>query len=75
MSEQTETKTFWHIREIGTGESVEAVEVRPGMSDREEERLLRGMLLNLDTERFYVDTRAVTGDARAAAVPQEARRD
>lgn len=54
MSEQTETKMFWHIREIDTGKSVKAVEVRPDMSDREEERLLRGMLLNLDAEMFYV---------------------
>lgn len=44
MSEQTETKMFWHIREIGTGESVEAVEVRPGMSDREERHLMADTL-------------------------------
>lgn len=51
----TEKKT-WHIREIETGESVESIEVDADMSDRQEERLLRGMLTNMNRDKFYVDT-------------------
>lgn len=55
MTESAQKKT-WHIREIETGESVESIEVDADMSDRQEERLLRGMLTNMNREKFYVDT-------------------
>lgn len=49
-------KKTWHIREIETGESIDTIEVDANMSDRQEEKLLRGMLTNMDRDRFYVDT-------------------
>lgn len=48
----TEKKT-WHVREIGTGNSIDTIEVEASMSDRQEERLLRGMLTNMNREQFY----------------------
>lgn len=57
MSETTpERVKLWHIREVSTGDSVEAVRIAPEMNDRQQERLLRGMLTNMDRTRFYVDT-------------------
>lgn len=49
-------KKTWHIREIETGKSIDTIEVEANMSDRQEEKLLRGMLTNMDRDRFYVDT-------------------
>lgn len=49
-------KKTWHIREIDSGESVHAIEVDEDMSERQEERLLRGMLTNMNRDKFYVDT-------------------
>lgn len=49
-------KKTWHIREIETGKSIDTIEVDANMSERQEERLLRGMLTNMDRDRFYVDT-------------------
>lgn len=49
-------KKTWHIREIETGKSIDTIEVGANMSERQEERLLRGMLTNMDRDRFYVDT-------------------
>lgn len=49
-------KKTWHIRETASGESVHSIEVDADMSDRQEERLLRGMLTNMNRDRFHVDT-------------------
>lgn len=57
----TEKKT-WHVREIDTGKSIDTIEVDASMSDRQEERLLRGMLTNMNREQFYVDTSATEDD-------------
>ena len=40
-------KKTWHVRDI---------EVNADMSDRQEEKLLRGLLTNMNREKFYVDT-------------------
>lgn len=62
MSETTpEPVKLWHIREVSTGASVETMRVAPDMDDRQQERLLRGMLTNMDRTRFYVDTTNDTG--------------
>ena len=50
-------KKTWHIRSIETGESIDTIEVSADMSERREEKLLRSILLRIDTERFYVDTK------------------
>lgn len=55
MAENAQKKT-WHIRDIDTGKSVRAIEVNADMSDRQEEKLLRGMLTNMNRDKFYVDT-------------------
>lgn len=49
-------KKTWHVREIDTGESIDTIEVNANMSDRQEEKLLRGMLTNMNRDKFYVDT-------------------
>ncbi len=41
------------IKEIATREIVERVDVT-GKSDRDIERITRGMLINMDRDRFYV---------------------
>lgn len=55
MPEKTARKT-WHIREIETGDSIDTIEVNANMSDRQEEKLLRGLLTNMNRDKFYVDT-------------------
>lgn len=51
----TDTKT-WHVRSFETGESVHEVTVSATLTERQEERTLRGLLRNMDRDRFYVDT-------------------
>lgn len=55
-------KKTWHIRDFETQESIKSIEVNANMSDRQEERLLRGMLANMNRDKFYVDT---SGDENA----------
>lgn len=49
-------KKTWHVREIETGKSIHEITVDANLSERQEERRLRGLLRNMDRAQFYVDT-------------------
>lgn len=61
--ESTET-TRLDVTEIETGEVVHSVDVR-GRSEREIERILMGMLVNADSDRYFI-AEATTPPGEAA---------
>ena len=61
-NETKPTTPCYVVREIATGGEVHRVEVSPGgisTGGRRDEKILRGMLINMDTDRFFVDTAEV----------------
>lgn len=44
-----------YVKELGTNRVVHTVEVSLPCSDRQQERLLYGMLANMNTDKYYVD--------------------
>ena len=55
-----------HVREISTRRVVHSVPWTGALSERLLERVVMGMLRNLDAERFYVDDREVKQAVRDA---------
>ena len=43
-----------YVKEISTGEVVKEIEVG-NPSERRAERIMRGMLINMNTDKYYVD--------------------
>lgn len=53
------SSVFLDVTELKTGKVVHSVEVRDA-SERKVEQVLRGMLINMDRERFVVGERRAT---------------
>ena len=52
-------KRYLNVVEIGTNKIVKSIDVT-GKSERAIERIERGMLINMNTDKFYVDDTGLT---------------
>lgn len=49
----------WRVRKVENGEVVRIIKVEEDRSERYYERVLSGLLRNMDRERFYVEASRV----------------